>query len=346
MTADSFIVIGGEDVRTLLEGQETTLIDRVGRAYAAHQVGKSSVPHSSFLRFPDNDRDRIIALPAWLGDDQGGIAGIKWIASFPRNVERGLDRASAVMVINSMTTGQPIAVVEASTISAKRTAASAALAAGKIHGDSTITSAGLMGCGVINFEIARFLLARFGGIEKFTLYDVSLDSAERFGRKLRESFPRVKTVDVFDTTDSFLGSAPLLSVATNAGTPHISNISACAPGTTILHISLRDISASAMLEADHVVDDVEHVCRERTSVHLASESKGGDKSFIRATIGELLLDRKPPRRNQEDVVVYSPFGLGILDVALASFVVDRAKRNGIGHVVDNFLPVPWRLRED
>ena len=58
MSGDGVLILGGEDVPAVLAGREAELIDIVGRAYVAHRDGKSSLPHSSFLRFPDNDRDR------------------------------------------------------------------------------------------------------------------------------------------------------------------------------------------------------------------------------------------------------------------------------------------------
>jgi ornithine cyclodeaminase/alanine dehydrogenase-like protein (mu-crystallin family) len=82
MHEDDVIVIAGDEVRSLLAGQELAIVEQVKKAYEVHALGDSSLPHSTFLRFPENERDRIIALPAYLGGGFG-IAGIKWVASFP-----------------------------------------------------------------------------------------------------------------------------------------------------------------------------------------------------------------------------------------------------------------------
>src|SRR5262245_50826747 len=66
MRDDSLLVLRRADLETLLEGQESALIDIVAAAYKSHWRGESALPQSTFLRFPHNDVDRIIALPAFL----------------------------------------------------------------------------------------------------------------------------------------------------------------------------------------------------------------------------------------------------------------------------------------
>src|SRR6266446_3060959 len=121
-------IINGKTVFDIVRAHRAECIDVVRNAYLAHDKGQSVNPHSYFLRFPEKPDCRIIALPAFLGDGFG-VAGLKWIASYPGNVQRGFPRASAVLVLNNYETGYPFAILESSIISAARTAASAALAA-------------------------------------------------------------------------------------------------------------------------------------------------------------------------------------------------------------------------
>src|SRR5216117_3243638 len=121
-------IINGKSVFDIVRAHRSECVRVVRHAYLAHAQGQSVNPDSYFLRFPDKPDCRIIALPAYLGDGFE-VAGLKWIASYPGNVQRGIPRASAVLVLNLCDTGYPFAILESSIISAARTAASAALAA-------------------------------------------------------------------------------------------------------------------------------------------------------------------------------------------------------------------------
>ncbi len=107
----------------------------------------------------------------------------------------------------------------------------------------------------------------------------------------------------------------------------------------MLHVSLRDVTVEGVLDAVNVVDDPDHVCRAATSVHLA-ETRVGSRSFIGATLGELLRDAEPGPRDPARTTLFSPFGLGVLDLALAGLVVREARAAGVGHEIAGFLPEP------
>src|SRR2546430_14336059 len=126
-------IINGKTVFDIVRAHRNECIEIVREAYLAHADGQSVNPDSYFLQFPDKPDCRIIALPAYLGKNFD-VAGLKWIASYPTNIQRGFPRASAVLVLNSYDTGDPFAILVSSIISAARTAASAVLAAIRLVG--------------------------------------------------------------------------------------------------------------------------------------------------------------------------------------------------------------------
>lgn len=332
------LILKGPEISTLLNGQDRELIRAVAKAYEAHGRGESSLPHSNFLRFPGESRNRIIALPAYLGGEFKG-AGIKWISSFPDNLEKGIDRASAVVILNSLETGRPQAIMEGSIISAKRTAASAALAAQTLHIGDGPPRLGLFGCGLINFEIARFIKVVFPEITSLWALDLDEARAKRFRNKCIEVLGDVD-VEIARDSITLLSNCPLISFATTAIRPHVDDLSLCRPGTTILHISLRDLTPEVILSCDNVVDDIDHVCRAETSVHLA-EQLTHNREFIRCALPDVLNGIARPRESRLKTTVFSPFGLGVLDLAVARVVYRLGIERGIGIVIDSFFPDPW-----
>lgn len=330
---DRLLILRGDEIAGLLDGRERELVDEVSAAYRAHGAGRSSLPHSTFLRFPGDAVNRIIALPAYLGDGFD-VAGMKWIASFPGNLERGLARASAVMVLNACDTGRPVAVLEGSVISARRTAASAALAARTLAGERFAGPVGLVGTGLINSEIARFLSAVVA-VERFVLFDLARQRAERFAAELRRRTGI--EAEVAASLEELLARCRLTSFATTAVEPHVPDLAACPAAAVVLHVSLRDLAPEAILAADNVVDDPDHVCRERTSVHLAEQATGS-RDFIRCTLADVLAGTAPEKPEPDRVTVFSPFGLGILDLALARRTLAFAGAAGAGTWIDSFLP--------
>ena len=332
------LILKGHEVSQLLVDREQELMDVVRRAYEAHATGNSSLPFSSFLRFPNQPRQRIIALPAFLGADFE-VAGIKWVASFPGNLSKGMDRASAVVILSSPHTGRPEVIIEGSIINAKRTAASAALAAQFLQGERKASRVGVIGCGLINFEVMRFLLASTPEISELVLFDLDSTRATQFKINC-ESLSNGISVDVAPDLNSILESTSLISLATTASTPHIADLSRCVPGCTLLHVSLRDLTAEVVLASDNVVDDIDHVCREQTSLHLAEQSVG-HRDFIRCTLADVTLGNAQARRDDEGVTVFSPFGLGILDIAVGQYIYQLASSQQQGTLIPSFLPEPW-----
>jgi N-[(2S)-2-amino-2-carboxyethyl]-L-glutamate dehydrogenase len=330
---NSLAILNANEISSLVENRERDIAAVIRAAYCAHARGSTNCPHSLFLPLPQRGNSRIIALPAYVGEEVDA-AGVKWISSFPSNLNAGLPRASALIVLNSMETGRAFAVMEGSIISAKRTAASAALAAERLVVErGPVTTVAMIGCGEINREILAFLMAMLPSLRRVVVFDSDAERAENFRSDSELRFA-LEAAQV-KSAEEALGSGQIVSIATTAVSPHIRSLSACQPSAVVLHISLRDLAPEAILEADNIVDDVDHVCRANTSLDLAAKATG-HRNFIRATIGDILLGAAPARVGSGRTVVFSPFGLGILDLSLAMHVYKAACSTGKLHRVPDF----------
>lgn len=329
----SFGVISGAQVQAALSGKEEQVTRIVEAAYRLHGEGSTVNPDSYFLTFPDNPSSRIIALPASVKGDVN-VHGMKWISSFPANVAEGLPRASAVLILNDVRTGYPFACLESSVISAARTAASAALAAVELSERRGVRPArvGFVGTGLIARYIHTYLAGNGFAFEELGVHDLSAEHAAGF----RGYLERVEDgrVTVHDTAESLIKSSDLVVFATVAGAPHVEDPEWFAHNPLVLHISLRDLSPEVVLASHNITDDVEHCMKANTSLHLA-EQQTGKRDFVAGTLFDVLTGRAdcPPGLP----AVFSPFGLGVLDLAVAKYVYDRTAEDGALQTVPGFF---------
>jgi ornithine cyclodeaminase len=317
-------IINGQTVYDLVHADVNACVDVVKAAYLAHDAGHTVNPDSYFLRFPDNPGARIIALPASLGT-ASGVAGIKWIASFPENVPRGFPRASAVLILNDVTTGYPFAILESSVISAARTAGSAILAAEWMnHGTRRTHTLGIVGTGLIARYVYRFLMAAGWSIDHVRLFDRTPGEAETFRDRVIDR-EQHQSVDVAADLPSLLRESSLVTLTTTVGTPYILDTTLFAHQPIVLHLSLRDLSADILLGAYNIVDDVEHVMKANTSPHLV-EQQVGHRRFVTGTLAELMTGRCAVDHTRP--IIFSPFGLGVLDLAVGQWIYQQATAAG------------------
>lgn len=317
----------------LIQNDVEGCISVVRDCYLAHDEGRSINPPSFFLRFPDRPNSRIIGLPTHLAQPWE-LSGIKWIASYPDNIRKGLPRASAVLILNNHENGYPFACLEASIISASRTAASATLAAQHLNGGRRSTqSLGIVGTGLIARYVYRFLLGTGWSINKLYLYDLVPQEAEKFRNTVCDS-DRHERALVAPDLRSLLQSADIILFATTALQPYVNDLRLFAHNPLVLHVSLRDLAPEMLLAANNVVDDIDHVMHADTSPHLA-EKITGDRGFITGTLADVMKERC--KLDPERPTIFSPFGLGVLDLAVGKWVYDRAVAAGEHLRIEDFF---------
>ena len=330
-SAPTFYVVPGTAVKRVIDDNKQQVFDAVEAAYRLHSSGNTVNPPSYFLRYPDKPGARIIALPAHLGSTIQK-SGIKWISSFPENRASNLARASAVLILNDATTGYPLACIEASLISATRTAASAALAAEHISPHPFEGTLGIIGTGVIARTTIEWLFFRNWEFSKINLYDVERKESEHFSKWLCDQHNL--QADIQNSLKDAISDSSLILFTTTTLDPYIADQKMLEHCPTILHLSLRDICVNVILASQNIVDDVDHCLQAKTSLHLTEMAKG-NRDFISGSLVDVMEKKFKPDCSRPRI--FSPFGLGVLDLAVGNFVFEAAKSSSSAIAVPDFF---------
>jgi len=318
MINSNFKLIKGGAIYSFLSEIIPQAMCIIKETYLAHEEEKTINPNSYFLRFPDKPSARIIALPAALNFGEK-VSGIKWISSYPENVQRGFQRASAIIILNDYETGYPTALLEGSVISAMRTACSAVLAAEYIVSKQKyIDVLGFIGNGLISKYIFSCFIKNGWKIKKINLFDLDKNSTKKIYNFITSEYRG--DIEVVNSYENLIQSSDVIVCATTAAMPYIMDFSLFKHNPVVLNVSLRDIDADIILRSNNIVDDVEHVLNEKTGPDLAFK-KSNNKNFINGTIADLLL--KKIKLNLNKPTIFSPMGMGILDIAIANYIVQN-----------------------
>ncbi|MCR2804162.1 2,3-diaminopropionate biosynthesis protein SbnB [Paenibacillus soyae] len=302
----------------------------IRRAIETMEQGAFAQPLKPYLRYGD-PRNRIIAMPAYIG---GSIrtAGIKWIASFPGNVNAGLPRAHSMTILNDADTGVPAAVLNAPSVSAARTAAVSGLMlrhwlACRIPAPRSLR-VGIIGWGPIGRFHAEMCAQLFEpSIERLYLYDIR--GVDAGASRLGESALSDGRVIIAASWEELYAACDVVITCTVSESRYID--AAPAPGTLLLDVSLRDYTLGAIASVPTiVVDDWAEVCRENTDIELLHRD-GGLRQEDTISLGDVVVREKLRGLDAAaGSVLFCPMGMAVFDVAVADWFVRRSLETGIG----------------
>lgn len=335
-SGDLVVIPAGVVRRVLpeLTGESERIVEEVYLRAARDELVN---PDSLFLRPDPARRERAIALPAYVAGESPAM-GIKWISSFPGNLGLGLPRASALIALNDVQTGVPSAVLEGAEISGFRTALSASLGARVLRGDDrSVGRMAVVGTGSIAAATLRTMAGQGWSFDELAVHDLDEGRARAFAEK--DAAAAARSVSVAADLREALAGAELVLFATTATEPYVDDAGLFEPGAVVLHMSLRDLRPRAMSGAAHVVDEVSHAVREKTSLALAVEEGKVDLADVTA-VGDHLSGKARLQSGRR--AVYAPFGLGSLDIAIAGLVLERARGADGVVTVPGFNPAETR----
>jgi 2,3-diaminopropionate biosynthesis protein SbnB len=324
----SVLYLGDEHIRTIgLHWEE--LVDSVEVAVQIIDSGDYAQPIKPYLRYR-NPANRIIAMPAYIGGSVQA-AGIKWIASFPGNIDAGLPRAHSVTLLNNADTGIPYAMIGTPLPSAARTAAVSGLLIRhylKARAASKRLKLGIIGFGPVGRLHYDMCCRLFGEhLEDIQVYDIrgcELDSPDLIAV---EDTLRRRT-RLASSWQQLYNECNLIITCTVSSQRYIDIPPA--EGTLLLDVSLRDYTAAAINGINAIiVDDWDEVCRENTDIellHLTSGLTEAQTSSLTDVVCRGALASFPA----SEPVLFCPMGMAVFDMAVADYFVQRAQTLGIG----------------
>jgi len=281
-------------------------------------------PVKPYLRYRDL-KNRIIAMPAFIGGDFD-MAGIKWIASFPDNIHKGIPRAHSVVILNKAGTGQPVAIINTALLSILRTAAVTGLMIRYFDKVRPLrdVNLGIIGWGPIGQNHLRMVMDLYGDkIAKIFLYD--LRSIEK---STIDFAPRDKIVVTGNWEQAYV-DADVFITATVSKASYIDKQPK--KGSLQLNVSLRDYKPDIFeyVKDSIIVDDWEEICREKTDIEMMHLEKGLEKkdtqSIIDMVVGNCMADYPA-----QVPIMFNPMGMAVFDLAVGTYYFREAQEKGVG----------------
>ncbi len=286
--------------------------------------GDYAQPQKPYLRF-GNPNNRIIAMPAYVGGDVS-LAGMKWIASFPANLDKGLARAHSVTVLNDASNGRPLALINATRVSEIRTAGvSAAVATQYFKSARADTSvvAGIVGFGPIGQThldmLASILDER---LEEVRIYDAREVKLDKVPAKLADR------IRVCSSWDEVYAVSDLFITATVSPERYIDRKPK--PGSLHLNVSLRDYQAKVARTFELIaVDSWSEVCREDTDIEVLHKEMGLQEHETHS-IFDILYGNAFMALDAQSAALFNPMGMAAFDVAVGGQFYRQALADGAG----------------
>jgi ornithine cyclodeaminase len=317
----------------LTQSEVEQLLDMAGCMNAMAEVLEALEREELFLplrmiAFPPGQSSAIGLMPAYRGGSTPAYS-LKTICLFPDNPSRGLDPHQGTVTLFSGETGELRALMNASAVTAIRTAAVSGVAT-RLLAREDAQDLAIVGAGhQAHPHIAAMLEAR--QFERIRIAARSLESAER----LASEWPLAAAVD---SVEEAVREADVVCTVTNSSEPVLKH-EWLKPGTHVNAVgssikTARELDTATIVACSLFVDRRESTVNEAGDylMPLAEGAIPGPE-HIKAELGEILAGKHPGRTSDDELTVFKSLGLAVEDLAAADYVVRRAAETGTGTTV-------------
>jgi alanine dehydrogenase len=314
------LVLNQEEVERLLDMEGC--VEAMAGALASLARGEVHVP----LRFvvkPGDEPSLIGLMPAHRAGDSP-LYSLKTVCVFPDNPQRGLDAHQGTVTLFDGETGEVRALMNASAITAIRTAAVSAVAT-RLLAREDARELGVLGSGVqARSHLEALRLVR--DFDRVRIYSPTAEHAQALadetGAEVAGSAEEaVRGADVVVTATSSV--EPVLERSWLKDGAHVNVVGGRPP-------EMRELDTATIADSAFYVDRRESAENEAFDYRDALESGAIGPGHIRGEIGEVLIGAAPGRQSPEELTVFRSLGLAVEDLAAAEYVVRRAREAGVG----------------
>lgn len=324
------LVLNTQQIRELLPISEC--IELMADALSALARDEVFQPLRTIIR-PPGARGLLGLMPAYRSGERGAF-GLKAICVFPENPSQGKDAHQGAVTLFNRESGELLALMNASEITAIRTAAVSAVAT-RLLAREDASQLGIIGAGV-QARTHLEALACVREIKRARVAARTLSHSQKLAEEMqpRFSFP----IEPVETNEAAVRGADLVVTATSSLEPVIQR-SWISPGAHINAIGThspksREVDSATMAAARIFVDRRESALNESGDYLLAAAEGAVSPESIVGEIGELLLGTRSGRTSRDQITLFKSLGLAIEDVACADFLYRKALDQSVGTWVD------------
>jgi ornithine cyclodeaminase/alanine dehydrogenase-like protein (mu-crystallin family) len=324
------LILTHDEVEQLLPMSEC--IGVMEEALSALARGEMEQPLRRAVK-PVDAAGLLAMMPAYKSGPEA-VFGLKAICVFPENPLKGKDAHQGGVLLFSGQTGEPLALMNGSAITAIRTAAVSAVATHLLAREDACTLA-IIGAGVQ----ARSHLAAIACVRSITRVNiVSRDfaHAQAFVSEMQSTcgFP----IEAVEGVRAAVGDADIIVTATTAIAPVLQH-EWIAAGTHINAVGssspkAREIDTATMAAASLFVDRRESALNEAGDYLLAASDGAIGPDHIRAEIGEVIVGAAPGRTSRDEITLFKSLGIAIEDLAAAAYLYRKAAQEHCGTWVE------------
>jgi ornithine cyclodeaminase/alanine dehydrogenase-like protein (mu-crystallin family) len=319
-------LITREEVESIFNDHPKLPLDLIERAFEEKTKGKVLLPDKISQVFDQKTQNRINCLPATLLSQK--VSGVKWVSVFPTNAEKDLLNVTGILLLSSIETGYPLAMIDGTYCTAVRTAAVGAVATNYLsRKDSKII--GFIGAG----EQAQMHFKMIKTIRNIEVCYVSSrreSSEAEFVNNLKNEYPDVDFIICKGDHGKAVQNADIIVTAVSCQQPLL-KAQYVKKGATYIHVGGWEDEYAVAQKADKIICDdwesVKHRSQTLSRMYYAGLLKDED---IYGNLDQIISGELVGRENEEEIIYFNSVGLAFIDVMYAYEIYEQCKIKGFG----------------